>query len=115
MDKNNMKRLRRRELLALLLEVSKENDQLREKNRSLEEQLQNKELTIAESGSLAEAIFKLNGVFQAAQDACEQYTYNAHLNCQKMEEDTRERCAQMLKGAQIMKDAGYQEANAENE
>ena len=96
MNKKELKRLRRRDLLEILLDLTKENALLRERNDALEAQLQDRMLIISEAGSLAEEALQLNGVFQAAQDACDQYTYNMQLRCQRMEEETRAKCMQML-------------------
>ena len=96
MNKNNLKRLGRKELLEMLLEISKENERLRKQNSQLEKQLQDRALAIEESGSMAEAALRLNEVFEAAQEACDQYLYNALQRCRKMEEETKEQCKQML-------------------
>jgi biotin carboxyl carrier protein len=96
MNKNNLKRLGRKELLEMLLEISKENERLRKQNSQLEKQLQDRALAIEESGSIAEAALRLNEVFEAAQEACDQYLYNALQRCRKMEEETKEQCKQML-------------------
>ena len=89
MNQNDLQRLGRRDLLELLLELSKENEQLRERNSALEKQLVDRMLTIANAGSLAEAALQLNGVFQAAQAACDQYIYNVQLRCQQAEENAQ--------------------------
>jgi len=96
MNKNSLQRLRRRDLLEMLLELSKENEQLKERVSDLEAQLQERTIQISEAGSLAEAALQLNGVFRAAQEACDQYTYNTQRRCQRMEELTRNKCIQML-------------------
>ena len=93
MKKTDLKRLGRKELLEMLLDLSKENEQLRERNSRLEEQLQERMLTIAMSGSIAEAALQLNDVFKAAQDACDQYIYNVRLRCEQIEEDTKKQYA----------------------
>lgn len=80
----------------MLLDLTKENDLLRERNDELEAQLQDRMLIISEAGTLAEAALLLNGVIKAAQDACDQYTYNMQLRCQRMEEETKAKCMQML-------------------
>jgi len=80
----------------MLLDLTKENDLLRERNDELEAQLQDRMLIISETGTLAEAALRLNGVFKAAQDACDQYTYNMQLRCQRMEKETKAKCMQML-------------------
>jgi hypothetical protein len=96
MNKKDLKRLRRRDLLEMLLDLTKENDLLRERNDELEAQLQDRMLIISEAGTLEEAALRLNGVIKAAQDACDQYTYNMQLRCQRMEEETKAKCMQML-------------------
>jgi hypothetical protein len=96
MNKKDWKRLRRRDLLEMLLDLTKENGLLRERNDELEAQLQDRMLIISEAGTLAEAALRLNGVIKAAQDACDQYTYNIQLRCQRMEEETKAKCMQML-------------------
>ena len=87
MNQKDLQRLGRRDLLELLLELSKENEQLRECNRKLEQQLVDRMLTIANTGSITEAALQLNSMFQAAQAACDQYIYNVQLRCRQAEEN----------------------------
>ena len=96
MKKKELKRLGRKELLEMLLEVTKENERLRKQNNQLEKQLQDRAVMLEECGSIAEASLRLNEVFQAAQEACDQYIYNTKLRCEKMEEETKEQCRRML-------------------
>jgi len=112
MNRKDLKRLRRRDLLEMLLELSKENEQLRSHVSELEAQLQDRRLTISNAGTLAEAALQLSGVFQAAQDACDQYIYNVQLRCQKMEEDTKSRCDRMLNGTEYLMEV-YEKEDAE--
>ena len=76
MTERELKRLSRADLLAMMLSLSKENAQLRQQLEQMEQQLSNRTIAIQESGSLAEASLRLNGIFEAAQAACEQYTEN---------------------------------------
>ena len=96
MNQTDLKRLSRRDLLEMLLELTKENEQLRERIGTLEKQLVDRMLTISNAGSLADAVLQLNGVFQAAQAACDQYIYNTQLRCQRMEEEIDNKFKQML-------------------
>ena len=103
MSAKELKRLRRSDLLEMLLDLTRENDDLREEVRVLREQLESRKITIRNSGSLAEAAMQLNGIFEAAQAACQQYTENIRdrsenleLYCKQMEEQTRKRCEQMI-------------------
>ena len=80
----DLRRLGRLELLDLLTSLSEENERLRAENERLraEEgrlraQLDERRIEVAESGTLAEAALKVNGFFDAAQAAADQYLENA--------------------------------------
>lgn len=99
MTGKDLKRLSRSDLLEMLLELSKENDTLRMENQELQQRLEDRKINIEKFGSLAEAALHLNGVFEAAQAACEQYTENiqyrsANLQeyCAQLEQETKARC-----------------------
>ena len=76
MTDKELRKLRRGELLEMLLEQTKENETLKNRIADLEARINTREITIKESGSIAEAALKLNGVFEAAQKAAEQYLEN---------------------------------------
>ena len=97
MDNKELRRLSRRDLLEMLLDLSKENENLRKLNEQLEARLEDRTITILKSDSLAEAALQLNGVFEAAQNACDQYIFNTQMRCRQMEEETRKKGGQMLR------------------
>ena len=81
MTDKELKRLSRGELLEMLIQQSKELERLRKQLDVAESALQNREIAITNAGSIAEAALQLNGVFTAAQDACQQYMENiCHLS-----------------------------------
>lgn len=86
MTSKELKRLRRTDLMEMLLELSKENEELRRQLGEANAKLEDKQLQVEKAGSLAEAALQLNGIFAAAQAACEQYEYNIRLRCQQLEE-----------------------------
>jgi cell division septum initiation protein DivIVA len=99
MAKDDLKKLGRAELLQLLLEVEEENERLQQQVDELKSQLEDRRIRVEKCGNLAEASLELNGIFAAAQAACEQYVENiqdhsAHLeeHCRRMERETEERC-----------------------
>lgn len=94
--KNELKELRRVDLLELLLELRKENGMLLEKVAQLEESLTNRTIQINAAGSIAEAALQLNGIFEATQAACDQYEQNIRMQCDRMEQETRNKCDTML-------------------
>lgn len=91
MTDNQLQKLKRAELLDLLLEIEQENEALAEENRSLREQLNGKELNVAEAGSLAEAALRVSGVFEAAQQAADTYLENTRRLCEEREAASLER------------------------
>lgn len=73
MTKQQLRKLRRRDLMALLLDVSKENELLRKQLAEANRRLTNRDIKLKHSGSIAEAALRLNGIFEAAQAAADQY------------------------------------------
>ena len=103
MTDQELKKLRRTDLLELLLAQEKENEELRRRVEQLQIRLEERELTIANAGSIAEASMQLNGVFQAAQAAADQYLDSIRkMNEEKeayfagLEEDAKRRAEQTL-------------------
>ena len=76
MTDKELKKLTRAELLEMLLIQSKEKRLLEEKLQEAEKKLEEREIMVAEAGSIAEAALKLNGVFEAVQQAADQYLEN---------------------------------------
>ena len=93
MTDTSMKRLKRDELLEMLLELEQENETLAAENKKLHKQLSQRELQIGKVGSLAEASVELSGVFSAAQDAAEIYLNNVRRLCLAYAERTEQLCA----------------------
>lgn len=122
MTDKELKRLSRTDLLEMMLALSKENEQLRKDVARLERQLKDRSITIAESGSLAEAVLRINGVAEATQAACEQYIENIRERsenqdriCQQMEQETRQRCDRLLAEAKRQAEEYLRQANREIE
>lgn len=78
MTDRELKKLTRKELLELLIQQERELEQLQKKLRESEERTQSREIRISKAGSIAEAALALSGVFEAAQEAADQYLANIH-------------------------------------
>ena len=111
MTDKELKRLSRSELLEMLIQQSKELERLRKQLDAAQTALQNREIAITNAGSIAEAALQLNGVFTAAQDACQQYMENiCHLS------QNQERiCAQRDAESQAEAERIVEEARKESE
>lgn len=134
MMEKDLKKLSRIELLEMLIAQTEENQQLAQQVEALKQQLEDRRIRIEESGSIAEASLKLNGIFEAAQKAADDYLENLRINsakqenlveraedlarekvtqmiaeaderCRKMEEDTAKKCDLMTRKAMREADA----------
>lgn len=76
MTDQELRRLSRSELLEMLVEQMKENEELKLKLKRAQMKLRNRQIAIDEAGSIAEAALKLNEVFEAADKAAKQYLDN---------------------------------------
>ena len=76
MTEKDLKKMSRAELLEIMVAQGKEIDRLKAELENVKSQLEDKKIRISESGSIAEAALKLNGIFEAAQKAADQYLEN---------------------------------------
>lgn len=139
MTDKELHKLNRKELLELMLDQSRQLDDLREQLQHAQEQLTSRQLLLNKAGSIAEASLQLNGVFEAAQAAAEQYLENIHAlsgrqtevcrqqayesqqkadallaetqsRCQAMEAETRAKCEAMTRQAEAQANQAWQQA-----
>ena len=71
--KNDLKHLRRSELIDLIYEMKKREIELQTRLDEAEAKLQVREITMEKAGTIADAAVQLSGVFQAAQEAADTY------------------------------------------
>ena len=76
MQKKELRRMRRDELVEIIYELKKELEETKQEKAQLEEQLETRMIQISEAGSIAEAALQLNGIFAAAQAAADDYLNN---------------------------------------
>ena len=69
MTDKDLKRLRRDELLEMLIAQSKRTDQLQAELDAARAQLASRAIVLEEAGSIAEAALRINGVFEQCGDA----------------------------------------------
>ena len=105
MTDKELRKLSRAELIDILFELQTQNENLTAENRELAAQLESRQLQITEAGSIAEAALRLNGVFEAAQAAADQY-----VRCTK---DSLAIAERTLAAAKRQADTIVQEATAQ--
>ena len=73
MPDRELRRMRRTELVEIILALKQTEDRLRAENAALSAQLQERQIHIENAGSIAQAALELNKVFEAAQAAADEY------------------------------------------
>lgn len=81
-SRSMLKKLSRQDLLEMLIAEEKRVEKLEQELEEARAQLQQRKIQISESGSIAEAALKLNGIFEAAQAAADQYLENIRQNAE---------------------------------
>lgn len=76
MTDKELRRLSRRELLQMLLEQTGEVERLQAELDKTRAELNDRAIMLESCGNIAEASLKINRVFEAAQQAAEQYLAN---------------------------------------
>ncbi|MDD6021189.1 MAG: hypothetical protein PUB94_00800 [Oscillospiraceae bacterium] len=139
MTQEELKKLKRVDLLEMLIEQSKENEKIRKKLDEAEKELENRKIAIKKSGSIVQAAFQLNHVFEAAEKAKEQYIENlfnrdpdevdikaevrdycmnmikaAEKKCSAVEAETRERCEEIVSDAKRRIESYYSQLTGES-
>ncbi len=126
MTDKEVKKLKRAELLEMLIEQTEENEKLKSANESLREQLAQRTITLENAGSIAEAALQITKIFSEAQDSADRYLESiraketameqtlaqrekesadrcaaaeqeSRARCEKMEEEVRSRCGELEK------------------
>ncbi|WP_295096051.1 hypothetical protein [Ruminococcus sp.] len=73
MTDKEFKHLKRSDLIYIISEYQKKQEELLKENEALRKKLKDKEYKMSSAGSLAEISAKLNGLFEAAQQTADDY------------------------------------------
>lgn len=85
MTEKELLKLKRAELLEIMLAQSREIDSLREELAETQRKLEDKRIKIKEAGSIAEASLRLTRIFEEAQRAADLYVENAKRRANRKE------------------------------
>ena len=119
MTDKELKRLSRSELLEMLIAQMKENEALQSRLELAEAQLNDRQIAVEKAGTLAEASLSLNGVFEAAEAAAQQYLENIERMsgqqetiCRNMQAEAEAKAAEIVRKAQEYSEKTHAEADA---
>ena len=113
MTDKELKHLNRGELIDIIYELQKRYADSKNEITQLQANLEKKGLSIAESGSIAEAALKVNGVFEAAQAAADQYLLSiqsANADMAAKIERVKKQSEEVLRQANLRAEGIIQEA-----
>ncbi len=140
MTDKDLKKLSRAELLEMLIAQTQEVQRLQDELDQAQKKLEERQIILNNAGSIADACLQINGVFEAAQAAAEEYLVNVRLrhekqeeiarsmeeeakakvasmisetedSCRRLEQETAQKCADMVKKAQAESDAHWKEVS----
>lgn len=118
MTDKELKHLSRGELLQILVDQIEENNELKEKLANAQKELESRKITAEKAGSMAEASLALNGVFEAADAAAQQYLENIkNLSdrqediCREVQAKAEEKVIKIIREAEEYKRKSYAEAD----
>ena len=107
MISKELKKLSRRELVDIIYQLKKNEQQMQEKIAALEEALLEKRIRVSGAGSIAEAAADITNLFSTAQLTADLYLReiasmkaDTERECAKMIEDARVRAEQIISGAE---------------
>ncbi len=106
MTEKEIKKLSRLELLDILVEQGKENDELKRKLEAANKELDERKIRVQDAGTLAEASLRLNSIFDGADKAAEDYLENIKKQSQEQErliKELAEEKAKLSKAIEILK------------
>lgn len=103
MISKELKKLNRRELVDVIYQLKKNEEQLREQIASLEEQLQDRRIKLSVAGSIAEVATDITGIFSVAQSTADLYLReiasmkeDAQIECEKMIEEAKKKVESIM-------------------
>lgn len=101
MNEKDFKRLGKGDLIEIIYQLKKNEEELRQKLDETEAQLKERNYKIENAGSIAEAALELNEVFASAQKAADEYLEQIHADnaglearCESMLAECEAKCAE---------------------
>ena len=112
MISKELKKLTRRELVDVIYQLKKNEEQMQEKITALETELKDRRIHLSAAGSIAEAAMDITGVFSVAQSTADLYLREISLmkeeagqECEKMIEEAKKKVETIIDDAQSKYDA----------
>ena len=95
MVSKELRKLNRRELIDIIYQMKKNEQQMQEQIAALQAELEEKRIRLSQAGSIAEAALAVTNVFSAAQEAADLYLQEIS----SMKAETERECKKILEQA----------------
>ncbi|MBR3045151.1 MAG: hypothetical protein IKI45_11795 [Oscillospiraceae bacterium] len=82
MTDKEFKKLHRADLIEIIYEYQRREKAMQEEIASLRAQLEERSLKLKDAGSIAEAVIRLNALFETAQKTADDYVEQVRLQCE---------------------------------
>ena len=112
MISKELKKLNRRELVDVIYQLKKNEEQMQEQIAALEAGLQDRRIHLSVAGSIAEAATDITGIFSVAQSTADLYLQeiasmkeDAQRECDKMIEEAKKKVESIMADGKIQYDA----------
>lgn len=109
MTNKEFKKLNRADLIEIIYQLQLKQTELENTNQQLREQIGHMNIRISQAGSIADAALSINGVFEAAQKAADQYLEGIYASKSEFEA----RYEKIIKDAEQKADEIIKQAEAE--
>lgn len=87
MSNKDLRFLKRSELIEIIYQLKKNEDELIKENEQLKKKLLEREIKIEKAGSIAEASLAISGIFSAAEEAVSLYVEEIERRYKKLKEE----------------------------
>lgn len=115
MTDKEFKRLKRSDLISVIYEYQKKQEELEREIEELKAQLEEKTLRISDFGSIAEAVVGLNELFETAQKTADEYIEQVRLASGDAEKKAQEIIAEARQKAEEIVSKAQTDTPAEGE
>ena len=113
MTDKEFRKLKRGDLIAIIYEYQKKQDELTAEVEELKQQLASREVKLSKAGSIAEAVVGMNELFETAQRTADEYIEKIKQSAEEAEKKAAEIISEAEKKAKSITEEAEKKAKEE--
>ena len=114
MTDKEFRKLKRGDLIAIIYEYQKKQDELIAEVEDLKKKLESREIKLSNAGSITEAVISMNELFETAQRTADEYIENVKKTTENAEKKAAEIISEAEKKAEKITEEAKKKAKEEN-